>query len=266
MVPPQIYNLSYYQGMSGDTSYKEGIIDKRFYEAFALADIKEGMNILDLGTGRGEMAVLCAKDKARVFAIDYSSESIRISRIFAQKKLGRKETSKISFRVMNAKNLKFSDAYFDRVFFLETLEHLYPEESYQVLIEIKRVLKPKGKLILSTGPNKLLIKPLLLIGTLLTKNNTWESRKYHVNEQSFFDLKKLLTKYEFKYTLVIGHSKNWIAGQIKHLEVSPFVKKIADVFNKIFDSDFFMSIRQLPLLNIYLGTHFLCLCEKRKDE
>lgn len=263
-VLPKNYDRSYYLQMCGNTSYKKGIIDIRFYEAFSCAGVEEGMNILDLGTGRGEMAVLCAKNKARIFAIDYSSEAIKISEDFAQKNLGRNEKSKISFEVMNAKNLKFSDKYFDRVFFLETLEHLYPQECNKVLKEIKRVLKPDGKLILTTGPNALLIKPVLFFGSLLTGRKNWESRKYHVNEQSFFSLKDAFKKHQFEAQIKICHDKNWLWGQIRNQISNKHLKSLIFFVNQFFDSSLSMAFRKAPCLRILLGTHFICLCSNQK--
>lgn len=263
-VPSDRYGSQYYRLVAGGDAFFKGKIDGRFYEALELADIKNEMSVLDIGTGRGEMAVLCAKSGANVFAIDYSSDSIKIAKKFISKNLSQVDVKKVSLMTMNAKELKFKDESFDRIMFLETLEHLYPQEAEKVLSEIKRVLKPGGKLVLSTGPNAFLIKPLLFLGTLVTGKKTWESRKYHVNEQNFFSLRKLLAKYGFSASIKIGHSKNWLYSQICDQNISRWIKNFVQKINKIWDSNFFYTIRKLPVIDIILGTHFLCLCIKQK--
>ncbi len=82
-----------------------------------MADIKKGMSVLDLGTGQGEMAVLCAKKGAQVSAVDYSPESIKIAREFTSKNLSQPERKNVDLKVMNAKELKFEKESFDRIFF-----------------------------------------------------------------------------------------------------------------------------------------------------
>ena len=134
----------------------------------------------------------------------------------------------------------------------------------KVLSEIERVIKPRGKVILDTGLNTFLLKSLLFLGTLLTGIKTWESRKYHVNEQNFFSLRKILTSHEFSTSIKIYHGKNWLYGQIRDQDISKRVKDIAEGINKIYDLKILYAIRQLSLFDIFLGTHFLCLCIKQK--
>jgi len=262
-VSAEIYDSNYYlEKMAGKDHFSKGKIEERFYKALNLAKIKKGMVVLDIGTGRGEIAMLCAGRKAKVWAIDYSLEAIKIAKNFSEALLNQSERNNINFRVMNAGTLRFKDNYFDRIFFLETLEHLYPEEAEKVLLEIKRVLKPEGKLVLSTGPNVLLVKPLLFLGSLVTGIKLWESRKYHVNEQNYFGLRKLLLDSGFYPSIIIGHDRNWLYGQICDQDMNKFIKVGVKKLNELFDSIFFYNLRRLPLMNILFGTNFLCLCSK----
>ena len=52
----------------------------------------------------------------------------------------------------NAKSLPFRDASFDRAFSVEMMEHVFRPDREAVLAEIARVLKPGGRLAIST-PN-----------------------------------------------------------------------------------------------------------------
>lgn len=261
-VSSTIYDHHFYLKMEGIANYLRGAVGERFVEALAVAEIENSQRILDLGTGRGEIAVLCAEKGAKVSAVDYSIDSISTARDFASKNLSPDKFREIDFTVMDAKRLDFPDQYFDRVFFLEILEHLYPEELKVVLSEIRRVLKTGGKLIISTGPNSLLIKPLILLGSLLTGRESWPSRTYHVNEQNYFGLKKLLWEAGFHPAIKVEHGRNWLYGQIYEQSISPAVKLAARIVNWLFDSSPFYFVRRLPLINRFLGTHFLCLCVK----
>lgn len=261
-VPSIIYDPGFYLKMEGGNEhFIKGEIEGRFTEAFSLGEVKKDMQVLDLGTGRGETTVLCAKNGAYVTAVDYSSDSIEMAKKFSSELLNEGEARLINFKVMDAKRLSFPEKSFDRIFFLEILEHLYPEELDTVLPKIKSLLKKDGKLILSTGPNALLIKPLIKIVSFLTGKRTWASREYHVNEQTYWQLKNLMAKYGFSVAkLKIGHSRNWIYGQTEGQAISPFYKTLARIINIVFDSYPVLIIRQLPYIDRLLGTHYLCVC------
>ena len=264
-VPSSIYKSSYYLKMvGGKENYINGSVDKRLENAFDLADIKTDTIVLDLGTGRGEIATLCAKHKASVVAVDYSQEAVNMAEEFAKSALTPDELNLVRFQVADAKSLPFPDRYFDRVLFLEVLEHLYPEELQIVMNEIKRVMKDDGVLILSTGPNALLIRPIMWLGTLITGTKVWESRKYHVNEQSLLSLSRVLKDHGFSYKIKIGHTKNWLHSQVKEQKIGKFVKIVTRLISISFDVFPLSTIRRLPGINVFLGTDFLCFCQKSK--
>jgi SAM-dependent methyltransferase len=54
----------------------------------------------------------------------------------------------------DAKVLPFPSSYFDRVLMFDVVEHLFPWELHQGMLEAKRVLKPGGRFILHTAPNR----------------------------------------------------------------------------------------------------------------
>ncbi len=53
----------------------------------------------------------------------------------------------------DAKKLPFPDGKFDRVLLFDVVEHLHPWELHHCLLDIKRVLRPNGALIVHTAPN-----------------------------------------------------------------------------------------------------------------
>lgn len=102
-------------------------------------DLKQA-RILDLGCGTGATALAFAPDTTTVFSAD-----VDLTRFRAQKR----PTDPVV--KMSAQNLGFKSASFEAVILQDVLEHL-PEPAW-ALTEIRRVLKPDGRLYLTT-PNR----------------------------------------------------------------------------------------------------------------
>lgn len=96
--------------------------------------------VLDVGAGTGKILSDLKRKKWQVFGIDGEKEAL-----FWAKKRG----IKLKFLDLEKERLPFKDNYFDLVLSLDTLEHLKNEGG--PLKEIKRVLKPKG-IVLITVP------------------------------------------------------------------------------------------------------------------
>ena len=95
--------------------------------------------VLDYGCGDGTITQIISKEN-KVIGIDISPNSIKICR-----KKG------IDCRLIEPdKKLDFQDSYFDCIFLLETIEHIFDTEF--LLKELKRILRKDGTLIVST-PN-----------------------------------------------------------------------------------------------------------------
>jgi SAM-dependent methyltransferase len=58
---------------------------------------------------------------------------------------------------MDARRLAFADASFDTAFMTDVVEHLTPAELAAALAEVYRVLRPGGRLVVHTSPNRLLL-------------------------------------------------------------------------------------------------------------
>jgi SAM-dependent methyltransferase len=111
---------------------------------FALERLAGGERILDAGCGTGYGTALLAERGSYALGFDYSPLAIEYARAhFAGPKL--------SYAVMNAQQLAVAAATFDAVISFEVFEHL--EDSDSFLRECRRVLRPGGRLILST-PNQ----------------------------------------------------------------------------------------------------------------
>jgi 2-polyprenyl-3-methyl-5-hydroxy-6-metoxy-1,4-benzoquinol methylase len=92
----------------------------------------------------------------------------------------------MNFEVEDVLGLSYADSTFDVVLSMETIEHVPDETMY--LEEIRRVLRPGGRLVLSTPQNS--------FGAVPFNGN-------HFKEYSLKELKALVSKY-FEIEHVIG--------------------------------------------------------------
>jgi len=111
---------------------------------FALRQMQGGERVLDTGCGVGYGSKMLAAKAASVFGVDYSMPALAHAR---QRYTG----SNLSYARMDCQNLALAFASFDLLVSFEMFEHL--EHSAAYLRECHRVLRPGGKLILST-PNR----------------------------------------------------------------------------------------------------------------
>jgi|SRR6476646_8502292 len=103
----------------------------------------QGLSVLEVGCGPGDFAIYLANQGASVTAVDFSPKAIEI----AQEKANYQEKS-VKFQVADAQSLPFDSNFFDLVVSCECLEHVPVPQL--ALNEISRVLKPSGKLVLTT--------------------------------------------------------------------------------------------------------------------
>jgi len=118
-------------------------------------DLPRAALVLDAGCGRGAVALRMATTFGlRVEGVDILPGDIRRAR----RKAARRGTpDRTRFQVMDYRRLRFPDGHFDGAYTMETLVHA--ADSAAVLGELRRVLKPGGRLVLfeySLAPRRLL--------------------------------------------------------------------------------------------------------------
>jgi 2-polyprenyl-3-methyl-5-hydroxy-6-metoxy-1,4-benzoquinol methylase len=106
--------------------------------------IHPGDAILDAGCGNAQHALACAKQGGIVFGFDRNARQLEIGKAEAS----RQGVTHLHLAISNVEeDWGFSQASFDTVIFLDVLEHLHQRE--RALAEVRRVLKPQGRLLLS---------------------------------------------------------------------------------------------------------------------
>lgn len=144
--------------------------------------------VLDLGSGNGQNAIKSSKYSKKVIGVEVDKSLIEI----AQKSVNQKRIKNIKFYTGNLEEkLQFNNNSFNKVLFLDVLEHLGKRD--EILTEIYRVLKPKG---------------IIMVG-VPNKASSWKKTQRSVGISSFSDpdhkiefskndINKLLKKFKFK--------------------------------------------------------------------
>ncbi len=101
-------------------------------------------NILDIGCGDGKITSALSRyvPHGKILGIDKSEEMIR----FAKSRYAHQEFSNLDFDVLSAQNIDQANQ-FDLVVSFSCLHFIKADEQLQVLKNVKRALKPGGKLI-----------------------------------------------------------------------------------------------------------------------
>ena len=120
---------------------------RRFREVLDRADLEPGQRVLDIGCGWAYGTHWARTLGCEVTGIDLAHDQLA----WARRELP--DGARLGLAQANAKALPYRDATFDRVVSVETMEHVFRPDRAAVYAELARVLKPGGRLALST-PNE----------------------------------------------------------------------------------------------------------------
>lgn len=152
-------------------------------------EIKPNFTVLDVGCGGGETLKKLAQKtpQGRIYGIDHSKDMVNFSKQVNEEAVTKEHVVVVEGSV---DEMKFSDDFFDLVTGIETY-YFWPNllEAFQ---EIKRVLKPKGKLVLISEMIKdgsFEIKNAKLIKQTHVKLVRLKKLQKMLKEQGFVDVK-----------------------------------------------------------------------------
>ena len=218
VVPADVYTEEYYTGccagheewvLSGGTE-SAGV----YTHCLELAGLARDDVVLDIGTGRGELlAVAVERGAARAIGVEYAEPAVALTR---QTLTQREVADRATIVLGDARQLPVATATVDLVALLDVVEHLAPQELAATLDEAHRVLRPRGRLVVHTMPNREIYDVTYRwLRRVWPGGRRWSvdprndmERLMHVNEQSQRTLRDALTQAGFRTVDVrLGH---WI--------------------------------------------------------
>lgn len=141
-------------------AYYTGRAPQRFWhyaklkEAENALEIKEGDNILDVGCGSGLFSHFLANyPGTHVTAIDANPNALEFAR-------AKYSNTNLEFKLGLLDELNLPQNSFDKIVFLEVIEHISLEQGKQIMKTFAQLLKPGGKVVIST-PNRKSLWPLI---------------------------------------------------------------------------------------------------------
>ena len=207
-VPAEVYTEEYYTGCCG--GHEEWVRSGGAHAAgvyahcLALAGVSAGDVVLDIGTGRGELlAIAVERGAARAIGVEYAEAALPLARQTLERHAIDDRADVI---LCDARQLPLTDASVDVVAMLDVVEHLAPDELAQALREGRRVLRPGGRIVVHTMPNReIYTVSYRVLRGLWPGGRRWPAdprndmeRLMHVNEQSQRSLRAELEEAGFR--------------------------------------------------------------------
>jgi ubiquinone/menaquinone biosynthesis C-methylase UbiE len=152
--------------------------------AFLLANTAPGERVLDLGCAEGEFTAALADHGARPIGVDVAAEPLR---------RGRQRFPHVQFARADPA-LPFGDGEFTLVWAGELLEHV--QDGLTLLAEVSRVLRPGGRLLVTTPAHRLR-RRLVLAFSARAFERHFEPRADHVRFFTPRSLRALLAAAAF---------------------------------------------------------------------
>ncbi|MEM7115211.1 MAG: class I SAM-dependent methyltransferase [Chloroflexota bacterium] len=212
-LPSTLYTEEYF--LTACEGYDEFIasegqhLSRRLNDSFEIAEVTAGMKVLDVGCGRGEIVRHCMRLGIEAHGMDYAEVATQMTRevVEAEQESNNGANGRLPVTICrsDAKKLPYPSNYFDRVLMFDVVEHLYPWELHEAMLEVRRVLKPNGRFIVHTAPNRwydLYAYPWVRrIRTLMGQGADYPTdpraitpvnQDVHVNEQDILSMRRAL--------------------------------------------------------------------------
>ncbi len=172
------------------------------------AELAPGEVVVDIGTGRGELlAAALAMGAGHAYGVEYSPDALRMAnQTLAAHDVG----DRAEVLLADARSIPLPDGVADLVCFVDVVEHLTPDELHASLVQARRLLKPTGRVVAHTMPNRLIYDVTYrVLRTLVWRSWPTNPRKeiellMHVNEQTLRSLRQALHRASFAAEVDLG--------------------------------------------------------------
>jgi ubiquinone/menaquinone biosynthesis C-methylase UbiE len=206
VVPAAAYDEAYY--LQACMGYEEWAKDPSapihgtYAYALQQAGLQAGETLVDIGTGRGELLALAVQSgAARAIGLEYSEAAVALAHRTLQA-----QGVEAQVLLADARAVPLQDGVADLVTLLDVVEHLSPDELARALKEARRILKPGGRIVAHTFPNRLVYDVTYRLQRLAlpARRRRWPAdprgeleRSMHVNEQTRGSLRRALRQAGF---------------------------------------------------------------------
>ncbi|MDP2927675.1 MAG: class I SAM-dependent methyltransferase [Candidatus Omnitrophota bacterium] len=204
-----------------------------------------GKSVLDVGCGDGYGCAFLAERAKFVQGVDYESEVV----LSAQKKY---KADNLKYLAMDALKLEFKNQEFDIVCSFQVIEHI-PEELIPVYLnQLRRVLKDKGTLYLST----------LNLDKVMKSPKTYKKNLAHCKEFRLEELRETLLRV-FKEVTIYGLHLSPRHYFYLRLKKSGIFKFLPDGINPVKRFYKIININDFRLTrsNLKVASDFVCVCK-----
>jgi cyclopropane fatty-acyl-phospholipid synthase-like methyltransferase len=216
VVPASVYDETYFrEWCAGYDEWvaSEGKAVAGIYPGFlAWANMQPGEVVVDMGTGRGELpAVAVERGAAHAYGVEYSPDAVRMAQ---HTLVAHGVDDRAEIILADARSVPLPDAIADLVCFVDVVEHLTPAELDAALRQAKRMLKPGGRIVAHTMPNRLIYDVTYRIQRWWPGRRSWPAdprveneRVMHVNEQTAASLRKAFLAAGLRTEVTLG---DWV--------------------------------------------------------
>ena len=177
--------------------------DPRLRSVASIAQLKQKGRMLDLGSGRGELAYYFAHQGYEVTAVDYSAHAVALAESCFEDEPDLRRRVQFYCDSVCTVELPDADGTFDLAIASDLVEHLSPQEVEMLYKRVGRWLKPQGLFVVHTFPNlwyyryhyALKCRIANSVGAWLPEEpRSRYERLMHINEQSPRVLKRQLSQ------------------------------------------------------------------------
>ena len=197
-IPAEAYGREFFLSpfLEGFREFELGSLSVVKAKQLEMLNLSGDVALLEVGFGRGELLLHCARGGVAVTGVDYAPDALEIARATLRDFPG------ADLRLADCRCLPFADDSFDRTFSGDVIEHLCFEDAVVTLKEMYRVTKPGGFVLVHTTPNTLFTRGVYPWCRLLLRFINRDAvrdieahlkmmRQLHIDEYNLFSLRRV---------------------------------------------------------------------------